>query len=156
MNMICFCGSEQLFSECCEPYILKVKYPSTAEHLMRSRYSAYATKNYQYIYDTYAQKFRADLTPHLLSSNDEHTIWLKLKVMNTVTQSTSASVEFKAFYRIRNQFFVIHENSDFIFEKNQWFYTTGKLAKNEQIPTPPRNELCLCGSKKKFKKCCAK
>lgn len=156
MGKLCYCGSEQLFSTCCEPYILNHSKPPSAEGLMRSRYSAYAAKNYHYIFDTYAADFRTNFTPNDLALNDEGTRWLKLNVLNTSSQSHSAIVEFKAFYLSNKQFYVMHEISEFIFAKDQWFYTTGESVENKAIPQPGRNEACFCGHDKKFKKCCGK
>ncbi|WOG30411.1 YchJ family metal-binding protein [Endozoicomonas sp. 8E] len=43
-----------------------------------------------------------------------------------------------------------HERSDFIREQGRWYFIY------PDIPTslPGRNEACLCGSGKKYKKCC--
>ena len=53
--MLCPCGSKKKFSLCCLPLIKHEETASSPEKLMRSRYSAYATKNSKYIYDTYAK-----------------------------------------------------------------------------------------------------
>jgi len=50
--MQCMCHSGLSYAECCEPYHLGKELPESALQLMRSRYSAYATKNADYIIDT--------------------------------------------------------------------------------------------------------
>ena len=47
MNL-CYCNSQKQFKDCCEPYIKGQKNAPTAEALMRSRYSAYATHQADY------------------------------------------------------------------------------------------------------------
>jgi SEC-C motif-containing protein len=48
----CYCCSGKVFEECCRPILDGVRKASTAEELMRSRYSAYATASVEYILQT--------------------------------------------------------------------------------------------------------
>ena len=41
---LCPCGSEKIYTECCEPLIKGDRVAETAEALMRSRYTAHAKK----------------------------------------------------------------------------------------------------------------
>lgn len=50
--MQCTCHSGLQYMECCEPYHKKKALPESALQLMRTRYSAYALKNADYIMDT--------------------------------------------------------------------------------------------------------
>jgi SEC-C motif-containing protein len=50
--MECPCHSGLSYPECCEPYHLGKQLPESALQLMRSRYSAYAIKNADYIIAT--------------------------------------------------------------------------------------------------------
>ena len=45
LAMKCPCSSGKEFAECCEPILTQAKKAATAEELMRSRYTAYATGN---------------------------------------------------------------------------------------------------------------
>ena len=45
----CPCGSGRPYEDCCGPYIAGKAKPATAEALMRSRYTAYAKKEIDYI-----------------------------------------------------------------------------------------------------------
>jgi SEC-C motif-containing protein len=65
-------------------------------------------------------------------------------------------VELKAYYQIDNQYYVMHELSDFELVDNQWFYTSGTMLDGTGEVKPQRNTPCPCGSGKKFKKCCGK
>ena len=52
----CPCCSDKSFLDCCQPFILGLKKPSSPEELMRSRYSAYANCEVDYLYNTTATK----------------------------------------------------------------------------------------------------
>ena len=125
---------------------------------MRSRYSAYATRQYSYILKTYGKTQRRDLKLHELKQADKNSKWLKLEVLGFTEQNSTAQVEFRAYYRIDGQpeltFYTLHELSDFCLEDGQWHYTTGKIFDDSGVYKPERNESCLCASGKKYKKCC--
>jgi SEC-C motif-containing protein len=157
MNVhLCFCGSEVDFSRCCQPYLQGVRTPITPEQLMRSRYSAYATSNYQYILETYTRSQRKALTLEELAKGGDKTQWLRLDVINTHVDNDDCSgqVEFAAYYRVNEEFFRLHECSSFYRENFMWRYDSGTLYDDGGIYKPQRNDLCLCGSGKKYKKCC--
>ena len=50
-NSDCLCGSDKKYKKCCRPYHSGQPAP-TPEALLRSRFSAYALNNVQYIMDT--------------------------------------------------------------------------------------------------------
>lgn len=120
----CYCGSENSFSDCCEPYIKGIKNAPTAEKLMRSRYSAYATQEADYLVETThisTRKYhkKSDILEWSKSNN-----WLRLEVLNACENS----VEFKAYF-LDNQLHanIHHEKSAFKFESEKWFYVDGKF-----------------------------
>ena len=78
--MRCYCCSSKPFNECCEPFIKGVKNPSSAEQLMRSRFSAYATAHYQYILETYTKEKQQDLCVEDLVQSAQGATWFALKV----------------------------------------------------------------------------
>ncbi|MFT4939282.1 MAG: SEC-C motif-containing protein [Paraglaciecola sp.] len=125
---------------------------------MRSRYSAYATRQFSYIIETYAkaQRINLHLDEFQQAGKDSH--WLKLEVLDFTAQKNTAQVEFSAYYRINgepdNTFYKLHELSDFCQEDGLWRYTTGEIFDDSGRYTPLRNESCLCASGKKYKKCC--
>ncbi|KAL6765865.1 hypothetical protein V8C86DRAFT_1781948 [Haematococcus lacustris] len=49
---VCLCGSRATYGTCCGQYHAGLLTPVTAEQLLRSRYTAYAIKNAEYIADT--------------------------------------------------------------------------------------------------------
>ncbi|PKI18016.1 YchJ family protein [Colwellia sp. 12G3] len=165
--MLCPCGSTLLFNACCQLFITQKQYPSTAEQLMRSRFSAYATKKGQYIFDTYGA------TPQLKQSVTEiqawadECLWLALVVHHT----TESTVEFSAYYVVDNTLCELREKSNFSLEQGRWRYIDGDITLHNEItfnngtPTIKRNDICPCNyystawsakKGKKFKHCCAK
>ena len=119
----CYCGSGKAFANCCEPYISGTKQAPTAEALMRSRYSAYAVHNAEYLWQTTALKERRYHSKEAILNWAKSNQWLKLEVLN----ATETTVEFKAYYldkRLKAQ--VHHEKSKFINESGSWYYVDGE------------------------------
>ena len=120
---LCYCNSQKSFEDCCEPYIKGLKKAPTAEVLMRSRYSAYATHQADYLVATTHVSQRA-LYPKediLLWATSNQ--WQKLEVLN----STGTTVEFKAYFLDQNKRPQIHhEFSTFVQEDGIWFYVDGE------------------------------
>jgi len=144
---MCICGKKTEFSQCCEPIILQHKQAKTAEELMRSRYCAYVEANGAYlVYSSVKEnQFQEDI--QLIEEFANSVQWLKLDVLHV----TKNNVEFKAYYRDKNGIQLLHEKSNFIQEDGIWKYKDGDLFSSKI----ERNELCPCGSGKKYKKCCA-
>ena len=118
------------------------KNPSTPEQLMRNRYEAFVNNDGKYLKDTAIESTSTDMS---IYKNIE---WLKLDVLN----SHDTIVEFKAYFRENGLIQVLHEKSNFVMQDGEWKYVDGEFF-NSQIQ---RNELCPCGSLKKYKKCCMK
>lgn len=147
----CYCGSNRLYSECCQPYH-QGKKPPTPVALMRSRYSAFVIGLGDYLFDTHHPDYRGELTAQQLSEID--TNWVKLTIVFTAISADNQHgwVEFKAWYRQGESLSCLHERSQFIYENEQWLYTQGEM----NPPAIARNEPCPCGRHKKFKQCCLK
>ncbi|WP_444996332.1 YchJ family protein [Aliikangiella sp. IMCC44359] len=149
-DSLCYCTSGKIFSKCCEPFINKRDVATTAEQLMRSRYSAYCHNNAAYLVNTH-WPISPNSKPDIQRTIDT-TQWIGLKIINTKLgreYEQTGEVEFVAFYQ-DNGIQQLHENSQFIRHSKQWYYLNGK-----QLPPIKlnRNENCFCGSGKKFKKC---
>ena len=123
MPTICPCGSELPFAHCCEPYIKGVIKAQTAEALMRSRYSAYAVHNADYLYATTVPKERRQHSKAAILEWAKYNQRLKLEVL----AGTETTVEFKAYYLDASlQARVHHEKSAFIKEQGSWYYVDGE------------------------------
>lgn len=123
MPMNCYCGYENAYSDCCEPYIKGLIKVPTAEALMRSRYSAYAVHAADYLWETTAPKERKYHSKAAMLEWARSNQWLKLEVLN----STETTVEFKAYY-LDNllQAQIHHEKSTFVKKGGSWYYVDGE------------------------------
>ena len=114
-RMRCPCLSGLPYDECCGRFHEGAAAP-TAEALMRSRYSAYATGNIDYILSTWHPSTRpAD------RSLDDSIRWYRLDILSTSKGGpldSTGTVEFEAFYRGGSQ----RELSSFVREAGRWYY----------------------------------
>jgi len=143
---LCPCGSGEALGSCCGPYQDGKPAPS-AEALMRSRYSAYVLDNHEYLINTW----HPDSRPEQLGGTALH--WIGLEIVRTERGGASDSegvVEFMASYATGSKGKCLHETSHFVREGGLWFYVDGEC----QLTDIGRNDICPCGSGKKFKKCC--
>jgi len=115
----CPCGTGKPLSVCCEPVIMGQLIATSAETLMRSRYTAYVIRNEQYLLDSWHKSTRPDSI-----DVDKATQWIRLKILN----SDFDRVEFIATYRIQGKAHKLHENSRFVCEDRKWFYVDGVIT----------------------------
>jgi SEC-C motif-containing protein len=123
-NSPCYCGSEKTFQNCCEPIIKGIQKAQTAEALMRSRYSAYATHEVDYLLSTTNSSERKHHSKSEILSWATSNQWLELQIIKT----TENTVEFKAFFldnTLQKQ--IHHEHSTFKLENGNWFYVDGRF-----------------------------
>ena len=123
--MNCPCCSGKSYEECCKPFHTKTKFPQTAEELMRSRFSAFAIPNGEYLMDTIFPAKRKLHNKKDLQEWGEINDWTKLEI---ISKPTSNQVEFKAFYKDdKGKMQIHHELSDFRQIEERWYYVTGKF-----------------------------
>lgn len=144
----CPCGSTKNYALCCETFITGKAIPATPEELMRSRYSAYAKAEINYIADTMIGPAAADFNKEHALQSAPHIKWLGLKIIQSDFNDSRGTVEFIAQYSLLSNKETVYEISEFHKENNRWFYYDGAT------PKVGRNDACPCGSGKKFKKCC--
>lgn len=120
--MRCPCGSGALFDECCGLILSGKAKAETAEQLMRSRYSAYATENVDYLVRTTDPKSRAKNLAESIRSWMNEVQWLQLHVLS----ATQDTVEFIAEYISNGQSCQLYEHSLFRKQKGEWFYVGEK------------------------------
>ncbi|MBF0469745.1 MAG: YchJ family protein [Gammaproteobacteria bacterium] len=151
----CPCGSGELLSFCCLPIIEGNWRATTAEQLMRSRYSAYVLDYPSYILKSWHPSTR----PSSLKLDANDLSWTELRVLDCSDGGGAAfhsEVTFCASYRQQGEQGEMCERSRFLQQEGEWFYVDG-----ESLTTPTatnvkvgRNQPCPCGSGRKFKKCC--
>lgn len=117
--MNCSCGNSETFEKCCEPLLLGKAIATSAEQLMRSRYSAYVHQQIDYLIQTTHSSTR-----HLYRKKDilkwaKESNWLKLEIIF----ASHDFVEFRAYYQDKSgRIHQHHEKSNFIFEGGKWYF----------------------------------
>ncbi len=155
---LCLCSSKRLYKECCGLYHAHEKTPSTAESLMRSRFTAYAMHNGEYLKATWD----SHKCPDNIDFSKDEADWQRLEIVATKkggSKDSKGIVEFKAYYLINGEERVMNEISRFKKIAGRWFYLDGvvkSVAKLNQTQNQGKNAPCSCGSGKKFKRCCGK
>jgi SEC-C motif-containing protein len=125
-GMVCPCGSEKNFGDCCAPIHEGRQTAATAEILMRSRYTAYVLKNESYLLQTWHESSR----PAQLNLEQDHIQWLGLKIIKCEKggiDNDAGEVEFIASYIAGGKTQRIHERSRFIKQNMHWYYVDGEM-----------------------------
>ena len=154
-NLSCPCGSV-LYSQCCQPLHIGKTKAQSAEQLMRSRYSAFAKYEIDYIVKTTALGQQQALDVKAIADWSKANQWLKLEIVKAQEKldKNHAQVEFKAHYVDQNshtqQVEIHHEISHFVRHENEWYF----LDPTTEMQITMK-QACICGSGKKFKQCCA-
>lgn len=163
---LCPCGSGQESTLCCTPFLELRQAAPTAEALMRARYSAYVSRNIDFVMNTTLPSSRSDSDIAAMKAWAEQSEWESLEVIATSKGSENdqqGEVEFIARYRLQGIAQQHHEKSLFVKEDGLWFFKDGDVVSSgpTEKATPVvnanktgRNDPCPCGSGKKFKKCC--
>ncbi len=155
----CTCGSGRKFDNCCGP-ILAGASPATAEALLRSRYTAFATADTDYLVETLTADIRDSFDRIEAESTAAEAKWQRLEIRGITgggADDDSGIIEFVAEFTLRGEKRIHHEVSQFRREDGRWRCAGGQMNPK----SPPvhvikvgRNDPCSCGSGKKFKKCC--
>ncbi len=129
MSASCPCGRVDAkkravaYADCCGRFVEHfndVPAPD-AEHLMRSRYSAFVLERADYLLATWHSSTR----PASLDF-DSGAKWLGLEVReHKITGADTAEVEFVGRYRLEGRAVRLHERSRFVCEDGRWFYVDG-------------------------------
>lgn len=161
---LCPCGSKIEYENCCEPLIKGARLPGTAEQLMRSRYSAYAKAELDYLLESTHPNQRSDYDIKGTKRWAEKSEWDGLQIVSTDKggpEDPQGKVEFIAHYRYKGKRTAHHELAEFVREEDgRWYFNQGKMVPQKQVVHTDekvgRNDPCPCGSGSKYKKCCGK
>lgn len=155
---MCICSSGINYEACCGLYHSGEKYPLTAEALMRSRFTAFARENEAYILATWDPETR----PPKVDFPKNPIAWTRLEIVEKKKgehKDSKGIVEFKAYYLLEDEEYVVNEVSRFRKAQGRWHYLDGvvkSIAKPGQQINTGKNAPCPCGSGKKYKRCCGK
>lgn len=116
----CPCGTGRGYAVCCDPLHQQERNAETAEELMRSRYAAYAMRDFDHLVRTWHPRTR----PTDVDA-DEGIIWEGLDIIGTSgggPDAAAGEVEFRARYRLAGQRGVMQERSRFARRAGRWVY----------------------------------
>lgn len=128
---ICPCGLPEPYPACCGRFHDGRADAPTAELLMRSRYSAFAVENADYLLRTWDPATR----PRRLRL-DPAQEWTRLEILARTGGGplhVEGTVEFRAHYRHPGGSGVLHEHSRFRREDGRWVYVDGDLQPEQSL-----------------------
>jgi SEC-C motif-containing protein len=162
-EMNCPCGSEHEYSDCCQPVIKGDRVAATAEALMRARYTAYSQVEMDFLQTTVHPDYRQDEDSDGARDWAENSEWHGLEIITTTAGGQDdevGEVEFVASYTYAGENKQYHEVAEFRRSEGVWMFTEGRPGVKKPLvrsePRTGRNDPCLCGSGKKFKRCCGR
>lgn len=159
--IICPCGSGNPYSECCELIISGDRLATTAEQLMRARYTGYVNAKMDFIFDSTHPEHREGYDHAGTREWAETAEWLGLEIIGSKKGGADDSVgevEFIARFNEKGELREHHEAGQFKRSEGRWYFTEGKMIRSKPLTVAKigRNEPCTCGSGLKYKKCCGK
>ncbi|MFI1917623.1 YchJ family protein [Nocardia sp. NPDC020380] len=121
----CPCGQSATYADCCGRLHSGAAQATTAEQLMRSRFSAFAVHDEAYLLRSWDPRTRpADV------DFDPGMSWERLDIVGSTGGGpfhTEGTVEFRAHYRAGGAAGVLHENSRFRRDHGAWVYLDGDI-----------------------------
>ncbi|NVK43338.1 MAG: SEC-C domain-containing protein [Oceanospirillaceae bacterium] len=130
LNLPCPCGSGKPYQDCCQPAISGQTPAATAEALMRSRYTAFALGQVDYLIETLAPKQRRPDDAAILAEQSASTTWTGLQIIDRRKgrpRDERGEVEFIASFEAGGEKGRLHERSRFRRERGRWVYVDGEV-----------------------------
>lgn len=159
----CPCGSNLAYEKCCEPVIKGEQTASTAEQVMRARYTAHVNVELDYLETSLHPDKRADYDRNAAREWSENAEWQGLDIIEVKDGGEGddeGEVEFKARFVWQGENKEHHERAYFKKKEGSWYFYNGEEVKPKPFtrtePKVGRNNPCPCGSGRKYKKCCSK
>lgn len=117
----CPCGTGERYDRCCGPLHRGERRPDTAAALMRSRYSAFAVGDVDYLWRSWHPSTRPNRV-----DPDPGTVWTGLEILDVVAGQPGderGEVEFRAHHRDpAGRPGVLHARSRFAVRAGRWLY----------------------------------
>tara|TARA_R110000868_G_scaffold82956_10_gene234110 strand:+ start:1264 stop:1650 length:387 start_codon:yes stop_codon:yes gene_type:complete len=123
--MNCPCGTNKKYTECCEIAHKDLSAVTTAEQLMRSRYTAFTMANGDYLMKSHHSSARPVKEKKAIENWAKSVNWIRLEVLETskgLLTDEKGTVTFNAYYFENGKIEVIHEKSAFVKESGNWMY----------------------------------
>jgi SEC-C motif-containing protein len=151
------------YDACCAPFVTGKKKAPTAVALMRARYAAYVVKNIDYIDQTQITLANESFDKEEALKWADSSEWQGLEIKKTQKGEASDNtgiVEFIAHYKDKTSGTELRHHETSLFQKDggEWKFKEGQIHGAQPVkrlePKLGRNDICSCGSGKKYKKCC--
>lgn len=125
---LCPCGSGVCYQKCCAPYLEGKKVVTdTPVNVLRTRFTAYAKANGEYILSSWHRDYRPKQKAKYLSLEAKSCKFTKLEIIKTNINNDIAEIEYIARFRQGTNFGYMHELANFKMVNGQWFYTDGQM-----------------------------
>jgi SEC-C motif-containing protein len=118
----CPCCSGRPFAECCGPFLDGKAAAPGPEALMRSRFTAYALRDDDYVLRTWAPETRP---ARLFAPGEQRPKWFSLKVLSASEEGDRGTVHYVALARSASGAVRLEEVSRFRREGGRWLYVDG-------------------------------
>jgi len=121
----CPCKSGMIFEKCCGPLLCGREHANTAEALMRSRYTAFTLKNWDYLVTTHHPSTRVGTLRQDLERYDDNPQWFDLKILSISAgqpKDKTGKIKFEASYFSNGETHILSEHSRFKRYKGEWKY----------------------------------
>jgi SEC-C motif-containing protein len=146
---------------CCEEIIAGALKARSATELLRARYTAFATRSIEFIVATTHPRVRQEFDETSNREWAQTSNFTKLVILDTISDGELAEyITFEAHFTQKNRQDIHRERARFERTDGEWFFVSSEILKPQTIqydaPKPGRNEPCPCGSRRKYKKCCAR
>ena len=135
--MKCPCTSGADYAACCEPIVTSQQAATTAEQLMRSRYSAYSLGNVDWIVESQSPEGRQYVDRKATEDWSKRSTWHRLDVINVeqgTASDTEGLVEFKAVYTMAGEDITHHEIASFRKEDGTWYFGFVLVSVLKRLP----------------------
>ena len=99
---------------------------------MRSRYSAFAKNQMEYLRETTDPQTLDKIDEDANQEWADRAKFLRLEIVSASESGTKGTVEFKAFYSVDDEEYVHHEVSTFRKQAGEWFFKSGKVKETKK------------------------
>lgn len=99
---------------------------------MRSRYSAFAKNQMQYLRDTTDPQTLDTIDDDANKEWSERAKFIRLEILKSEEKGTKGTVEFKAYYSVDDEEYTHHEVSTFRKQAGEWFFKSGKVKEDKE------------------------
>ncbi|WP_213577106.1 YchJ family protein [Rhodococcus sp. USK13] len=128
----CPCLFGEPYDDCCGRFHRGEATAPTAERLMRSRFSAFAVLDADYLLATWHPSTRPDDL-----DLDPAQRWTRLDILGSSgggLLDTAGTVEFRAHFVLDGERGSLHENSRFVRVDGRWLYLDARAAPGRRLP----------------------